>query len=187
MVGRRMGHDADQRSELMRAGLAGDADAYRRCLDLLLPLVRTIVRGQLKQSSSGNSDTEDIVQETLLAIHLKRHTWRPDQPLEPWVRAIARHKVIDAFRRRGARASVPLDDVAETLAAPETAPNLAAYERDRMLDSLPARQRDIVAAFAHEGLSAREAAQRFNTSEGAIRVALHRGLKTLAARFGDKT
>ena len=57
-----------------------------------------------------------MVQETLLAVHLKRHTWDESQPLLPWVRAIAQNKLIDFLRRRGRRVHVPIDEFSETLA-----------------------------------------------------------------------
>ena len=62
-----------------------------------------MARGAFSRAGVGDADVEDAVQETLLAIHLKRHTWDPEQPLAPWVYAIARHKVVDALRRRGRR------------------------------------------------------------------------------------
>ena len=58
-------------------------------------------------------DPEDVVQETLLAIHLKRHTWRADGPVLPWVFAIARYKLIDHLRKNKIRASIPIEDADE--------------------------------------------------------------------------
>lgn len=172
-------------SALMRAAIAGDAGAYRRLLSQLVVVVRGAVARHFRRVGYGNEEIEDVVQETLLAIHLKRATWDPSQPLEPWVNAIARNKVIDHLRRRGYRTYVPIDDVVEVLAAPASAPALAETDRDRMLATLAGRQREIVSAFTVDGLNAREAAQRFGMSEGAVRVALHRGLKALSAKFGD--
>ena len=54
------------------------------------------------------------MQETLLAMHLKRDTWDEAQPLEPWLRAIARHKLADHLRRRGFRDHVDIDDYADS-------------------------------------------------------------------------
>lgn len=172
-------------SALMRAAIAGDADAYRRVLAQLSGVVRGAVARHFRRIGYGNEEIEDVVQETLLAIHLKRATWDPGQPLEPWVHAIARNKVIDHLRRRGYRKYVPIDDVVEVLPAPATEPALRDGDRDRMLSSLNGRQREIVTAMAVDGLNAREAATRFGMTEGAVRVALHRGLKALAAKFGD--
>jgi RNA polymerase sigma-70 factor (ECF subfamily) len=169
----------------MRASLAGDAASYRRLLEELAPALRALIRGAAAQYRLPQADIEDVVQETLLAIHLKRHTWKDTEPLGPWLRAIARNKLIDSLRRRG-RASgghVPLDDVLETLAAPEPEPHLSAADTDRMLQAIKGRQREVVRAVAVEGLSAREAAERLGISEGAVRVALHRGLAAIAAAF----
>jgi RNA polymerase sigma-70 factor (ECF subfamily) len=129
-------------------------------------------------------DTEDVVQETLLAIHLKRHTWDEMRPIGPWLRAIARHKLIDATRRRGRRIEIPVDDLADTLAAPAPDPDRAVGDAERYLESLPPGQRKIVRALTLEGATPGQAAVRFDMTEGAVRVALHRGLAALAARFG---
>src|SRR5262249_16260545 len=92
---------------LMRAAMNGDAAAYNRVLTSLAPAIRAAARRGLGRAGLVAEDAEDIVQETLLAIHLKRHTWDPTLPLGPWVRAIARNKLIDVIRRRGHRAHVP--------------------------------------------------------------------------------
>ena len=67
-------------AEWMRAANAGDGIAYRRLLEALAPLLRQIVRRGFTRSGFGNSDVEDVVQETLLAIHLKRQTWDDAKP-----------------------------------------------------------------------------------------------------------
>jgi RNA polymerase sigma-70 factor (ECF subfamily) len=85
--------------DLMRAANGGDTAAYNRLLTRLAPAVRAVARRGLGRAGLGPEEAEDVVQETLLAIHLKRHTWDPSLPLGPWVRAIARNKLIDSMRR----------------------------------------------------------------------------------------
>lgn len=169
----------------MRAALAGDELCYRRLLTELAPALRIMTRRAAAQFPAASADIEDIVQETLLAIHLKRHTWKDTEPLGPWIRAIARNKMIDAMRRRGrrGRVDVPLEDFADVLAAPEPEPQLAPGDAEKLLAAINGRQRDVVRAIAVDGLSAGETATQFGMSEGAVRVALHRGLAALAAAF----
>ena len=128
-------------------------------------------------------DSEDIVQETLLVMHLKRDSWDDTQPLEPWLRAIAHHKLVDQLRRQGFRDHVDIDEHADTLAAPEAGETGASADARQMLSSLPERQRDIVEAISIEGRSARDVGVRLGMSEGAVRVALHRALKALAVAY----
>lgn len=174
----------DDWAGLMRAANNGDAAAYNRLLTSLAPAIRAVARRGLGRAGLAAEEAEDIVQETLLAIHLKRHTWDPALPLGPWVRAIARNKLIDAFRRRGRRNHVPIDDVVETLAA-DTAEHTPLPGRlDAHLQSLPDRQRSVVQAISLDGASIRETATRLGMSEGAVRVALHRGLAALSVKFG---
>ena len=104
-----------------------------------------------------------------------------------WVHAIARYKLIDHFRSRRVRASVPLDDEAEFLAGPDDAePAMARRDVGRMLDTLPAQQVALVRAVKIDGESVATAAARSGMSESAVKVSIHRGLKALAARFGGK-
>jgi RNA polymerase sigma-70 factor (ECF subfamily) len=128
---------------------------------------------------------EDIVQEVLLAIHLKRHTWDPTRPFAPWLRTIARNKMIDARRRRGKAVTAPIDDFADALPAEENENPGDRMDLDRMIDKLGARQRDLVRSLSLEGRSVQETAQRLDMSEGAVRVALHRALKSLAGFFRE--
>src|ERR1700688_4223897 len=88
---------------MMRAALAGDEGVYRRLLEEIGLAVRPRARGAFWRARVGDADIEDVVQETLLATHLKRQPWDGVLSLAPWVNAIARHKIIDAMRRRGVR------------------------------------------------------------------------------------
>jgi RNA polymerase sigma-70 factor, ECF subfamily len=168
---------------LMRAGNAGDADSYRRLLLQLTPVLRALARRGLASAGLADTDAEDVVQETLLAIHLKRRSWGEAAPIGPWLRAIARHKMIDTLRRRGRRIDVPLDDFAEVLAGGDSEPSMLVADVDRHLECLPAGQRNVVRAVAVDGASISEAAARLSMTNGAVRVALHRGLAALAAIF----
>lgn len=173
----------DEWTAAMRAAHAGDPAAYARLLRAVAGPVRAFVRRALDRAG-GTGDVEDVVQEVLLAIHLKRHTWDPAAPVGPWIWAIARHKTTDVLRRRGRRAEVDIADFAEILPAEETAD--AGRDRDvgRALEALSGRQRAVVSAVSVEGRSIRETADALGMKEGAVRVALHRGLQALAARFG---
>lgn len=177
-----MSTDHEQRlAGLLRTAIGGDEAAYAEFLRLAALLVRPVARRKL--GSGGGADPEDIVQETLLAIHLKRHTWRTDAPVLPWVYAIARHKIVDAWRRRGRRVEVDIEDFAETLPAPTTE-GVSEREIGKALDGLAAGQRKVVAAITVEGRSIAETARDLGMKETAVRVALHRGLAAIAARFG---
>ena len=171
-------------TEWMRAAIDGDAVAYRRLLEALTPVLRTSAARGFARAGVGAGDVEDVVQETLLAIHLKRHTWDRGQPLMPWVVTIARHKLVDALRRRGRRAEVPVDDFAEVLPAPAERDPTEGRDVDRLLGRLAPRQREVVRAITVEDHSISATAERLGLTEGAVRVTLHRGLKALAALAG---
>jgi RNA polymerase sigma factor (sigma-70 family) len=175
----------DDWAGLMRAANRGDAEAYRRVLAGLTPTLRVLVRRGLARYGAGQEEVEDVVQETLLALHLKRHTWDEARPLLPWVRAIAHNKLVDSLRRRGRHTHVPIEEVVEVLAVDAEPAALNGVESARALGRLTGRARDIVLAISIEGASAREVADRLGMSEGAVRVALHRALKSLAGALRD--
>lgn len=174
------GKEERELADLLRAAIAGDERSYAAFLDRTAALVRAYARRRI---SHGGVDPEDVVQETLLAIHLKRHTWMSDAAVMPWIYAIARFKLIDAFRRRGRRMEVDVDHIAETYAQPEI-DTVSDRDIGRALDTLPQGQRSVVAAISVEGCSIEETAQKFGMREAAVRVALHRGLAAIARRFG---
>ncbi len=174
------GKEEAELARLLQAAIAGDERAYGEFLRRAACLVRGFARRKVVR---GGIDPEDIVQETLLAIHMKRHTWRNDGPVMPWLYAIARHKLIDAFRRRGRHVEIDIGEIAETFAEPEPE-TVSDREIDRVLDALTPGQRSVVAAVSVDGRSISETAKRLHMRETAVRVAFHRGLTTIARRFG---
>lgn len=178
----------DEWTTLMRAAISGNDEAYRRLLQQLSGALRSTVRNGLSRAGVSGSEVDDVVQETLLAIHLKRHTWDQRQPLAPWVLAIGRNKMIDALRRRGRRTELPIEDFIELLPAEPSPPQNRIDQRDLdyMLSQLRPRQREIVRSIMVEGNSIRDVAVRLAMTEGAIRVALHRALKMLARQHREE-
>jgi RNA polymerase sigma-70 factor (ECF subfamily) len=167
----------------MRAAISGDAGAYRLFLQAVTPHLRAMARRRGARLGASISDSEDVVQEVLLAIHLKRGSWDPSRPIGPWISTIVRNKMIDTLRRRGRHVSVPIEDVIDTLEAEEQADPLEQRDVDRLLSRLKDPQRDIVRSISVEGTSVRDTATRLSMTEGAVRVALHRALKALAALY----
>ncbi len=176
----------DEWTPLMRAAISGDSAAYHRLLKAITPVLRAAARRGLARAGQPVDQSEDIVQDILLAVHLKRHTWDANAPFAPWLFAIARNKLIDALRRRGRRIFVNIDDFAETLADQPQAETASPTEVATQLDSLPARQREVLQSIAVESASIKETAARLAMSEGAVRVALHRGLSSLTAKLKEQ-
>lgn len=175
----------EQWTDLMRAAVSGDGAAYNRLLRDVTPILRATARRGLARAGQPVDQAEDIVQDILIAVHLKRHTWDTTAPLAPWLFAIARNKLIDFLRRRGRRVFVDIDDFAEVLpgdAAEETA---SAREVAAHLETLPTRQREVLQSIAVESASIKETAAKLAMSEGAVRVALHRALSNLTAKLRE--
>jgi RNA polymerase sigma-70 factor (ECF subfamily) len=152
---------------------AGDEAAYREALGRMATRLRAYFRRRL---ADRPDDVEDLVQETLLALHLQRGTHQPGRPVSHWMHAIAGYKLVDHWRRQGrhdARHQAVEDD--EDWPADEASPHEATSARRdlrQLLQLLPKL----------EGLSVAEAAQETGASQAAIKVQVHRGLQRLAQR-----
>ena len=167
---------------LMLPSLAGDASAYRVFLDELTAHLRSYLRRRL---GGLPDEVEDLLQELLLAVHNKRHTYDPKQPLTAWVQAIARYKLVDLLRRRS-RGDVLTDPLEERDQVFATTANNAAeaqYDVAKLLRGLPDRQRLPILYVKIEGASVTDTAVRTGMSESAVKVGIHRGLKALAERI----
>ena len=178
-----MGASEPELRALMIAALEGDARAYRALLgDVRLRLSAFFAR----RLGRAEGDAEDLVQETLIAIHTRRETYDRRQLFTPWLFAIARYKLADHFRRVGRRGTVSLDETDLEFAV-EGGAAAADARRDveTALAGLPERTRGLLRMLKIEGASVAEAAARFEMSEGAVKVATHRAMKGLATRFGS--
>ena len=165
----------------MRAAQAGSREAYHRLLNGISASFRQLASADLRRLRLQGQDVEDVLQDVLLAVHLKRHTWRPDHPFMPWLRAIARHKMVDFVRRRARHSELPIEDFPNLSPVPPVEPAMA-VSLNRILDGLPRRQRQVVEELGVAGASVADTAAKLNMSPGAVYVAFHRGLAKLMAR-----
>lgn len=166
------------------AGADGERDS-RRCsgYHAFLKELSVFLRGFLRGRLTGlPDDLEDLVQETLLAVHNQCHTYDPGKPLTSWVYAIARYKLVDLFRPRKAhdRLNDPLDEESAVFARSETEAVDARWDLGSLLGQLPVRQRLPIVHVKPEGLPVAETAKLTGMSESAVKVGVHRGLKALA-------
>lgn len=175
-------HSVEARlKELMLASLAGDAQSYRVLLDEVAKLLRQYFLRRLADAHRGDAD--DLVQETLLALHTRRQTYEPDRPFTAWLHAIARYKLIDHFRRNRIRATVPLDDVEDLFLQDNSDAAADRMDVDRLLQTIPEKSRDLIYRTKIEGQSIAEAARSTGLSESLVKVSIHRGLKAIAAKL----
>lgn len=166
---------------LMLASLDGDAAAYRTLLSELGRHLRPYFTRRLTPAFASHA--EDLVQETLLAIHTRRMTYDRNRPFTAWLHAVAHHKFVDHVRRQSIRLTVPLEDDAPVFATDETGEATARRDLDAVLQSIPARTGDLIRRTRVGGESVAEAASVHGMSETAAKVSIHRGLKSLMARF----
>ena len=170
----------------MAAAQGGDAKAYRRLLDRLSVHLDGHIRRMLaRMGSNGAAELDDILQETLIAVHGRLHTYDSAYPVTAWVNAIARYKLVDHYRAVGDnRRKIPIDEVETLVSEPEANQADAARDVQRLLSTLPANLRRPIEEVKLRGLSIAEAARAVGMSQAAVKVGIHRGMKRLVARFG---
>jgi RNA polymerase sigma-70 factor (ECF subfamily) len=179
-----MSASEDRLRDLLVRGLEGDGTAYLRFLRELSAFLRAF----LKRRLAGLPDeVEDLVQETLIAVHVQRHTYDSGQPVTAWLHAIARYKLVDFFRRRSRQEAhnTPVDDEPELMAESDQDAVDARRDVAKLLAGLPDRQRLPIVHVKLEGRSVAETARLTGMSESAVKVGIHRGIKALAARLRD--
>jgi RNA polymerase sigma-70 factor, ECF subfamily len=167
---------------LMVRSLKGDGAAYGE----LLRKLQGFLRAYFARRVGRSAEAEDLLQETLIAMHTRRATYDPTRPFTAWVHAIARYKLIDHFRRTKRRAEDALDDTQALFADEEANAVEAGLDVERLLDRLPEKTRRLIRDTRLEGLSTAETASKYGVSESAVKVGVHRGLKALGARVGDE-
>ena len=168
---------------LMIRSLEGDSGAHRQ----LLGILGRYLRGYFsRRIGTATGEVEDLVQETLLAVHLKRASYDRSLPFTPWAYALARYKLIDHLRRLKRLHQVPLEDAGALFAAEDCAEGALRTDLDRLLQRLPDRQRSLLEDVKLQGLSVEEAAQKRGVTAVSARVMLHRSLKWLNQALRDE-
>ncbi len=167
--------DPDDWSALMARAQQGDAAAYRRLLEGILPSLRAQARRALRDAA----DVEDAVQDILLTLHAVRRTYDPSRPFAPWLAAVARHRLLDRLRARGRLRAreAPMPPGLEPTVAPAQGGDGHALRRG--IAALPPGQRQAVELLKLRELTLAEAAAASGQSVGALKVAVHRALHSL--------
>ena len=164
-----------QYREWMLAALKGDAAAYRMLLSGLTRHLRSYYARRLDAGAA-----EDAVQETLLAIHSRRATYDPALPFTAWVYGIARYKLIDEYRRLKRRASVPLEEAGDLFGHDDAQDAIARRDVGKLLARLSPAKRKLVKDIKLDGVSVADAARESGLSESAVKVTVHRAIKSLS-------
>jgi RNA polymerase sigma-70 factor (ECF subfamily) len=176
--------DEPKLKALFLAGLAGDEASHRAFLREIAGGLRAYFRGRLRHALD---DVEDLVQETLIAVHTRRDSYDPSYPVTAWVYAIGRYRMIDMIRRKKRRGiSIALEDAPEVGEAPEADAAIAKRDLNKLLETLPQKQREAIRLVKLEGVSVKEAADALAISESDVKISAHRGLKALTALIRGK-
>ncbi len=167
--------------KLMTAGLDGDAGAHKELLAKLSGHLRSYFKRKLTNIGRGPVEAEDLLQEALIAIHTRRHTYDPSQLLTPWVYAIARYKFLDYLRRsKVSLKDVPVEEAEAVVAGDDFAGVESTLDLSKLMTNVSPKVRQAIQYVKLDGLSVSEAAARCGMSESAIKVSVHRGLRALS-------
>jgi RNA polymerase sigma-70 factor (ECF subfamily) len=168
------GSAPDSWSSLMVAAQNGHGGAYRRLLDEISEWL-----GRYFQRRLPPGDVDDAVQETLLAIHRRRHTYDPQYPFGPWLAAIAKNKWVDQLRSLGRRPAGDLSD--EIAVGDHEASVISSSVLASLLNELRPTQAQAILLVKVQGYSIEDASAQTGLSPSAVKMAIHRGLQRLTA------
>ena len=166
------------KSNLLK-GLDGDDGAYRQFLIDLRASLRPFLQRQLFRLRQHQLDVDDAVQEVILSVHRKSHTYDRETPVTAWIAAIARYKIIDLMRRSSTHDfHVPIEDVERVLEAssPDIEQRLVVRSA---LERLPAKLKRALELVKLHGFSIREAALETGSTEAAVKVNVHRAARAM--------
>ena len=171
----------------MAAAQGGDRAAYETVLRECVPVVRRIARAQ----GADANVLDDVVQDVLITLHGARATFDPSRSFVAWLTAITQRRTIDILRKQGRRAvrEVYAPLAAETHAAegdPESDASASSDARElrAAVAGLPEGQREAVLALALQENSIEDVSKSTGRTKSALKVNLHRAIKTLRVRFG---
>jgi RNA polymerase sigma factor (sigma-70 family) len=176
-------------STLMRFAQSGDRAAYTRLVRRIMPLLQRALR--TRHGFLQAADRDDLMQDVLLSVHRAMATYDSRREFIPWLMAIARNKMADRARRfaRSGAHEILVDDLAETSPATPSAPDLASRgdveALRRAISRLSDGQRTAIELVKIRELTSQEAARVMGTTPGALRVSVHRAVKTLRASLGE--
>jgi RNA polymerase sigma-70 factor (ECF subfamily) len=128
---------------------------------------------------ASREQADDLLQETWLRIHRVRHTYRPGEPVLPWVYAIARRVRVDGYRRTR---RITLHEIAMEV-LPESSVSTEARNPgptfDTLVAALPEAQREVVTMLKVGGLTLEEVARATSSTVGAAKQKAHRAYERL--------
>jgi RNA polymerase sigma factor (sigma-70 family) len=159
-------------SDLMREAQEGDSGSYRRLLGELQPWLKRYYAHRLPPAA-----VDDAVQDALIAVHEKRHTYDPERPFGPWLSAIAKYKWIDRLRSLKRMATEPLGD--DVSVGDHGSAVISATILEQLLAKLKPRQAEVIRLVKIHGFSVEEASIRTGQSASLVKVNIHRGLARL--------
>jgi RNA polymerase sigma-70 factor (ECF subfamily) len=161
----------------LKAGILGDAEAYRQFLISAARYLRRFIARRVPAA-----DVEDVLQEILLSIHKARHTYDGKRSILPWISAIARYRLADYLRGRyAAPQHVELDE--DFLPEDVTEPSELSEYISIEVEKLPERQQRIIYLMHTEGYTAKEVGTQLGMKESAVKVAAHRAYKLIKTRL----
>lgn len=169
----------------MAAAQHGDRQSY----EVLLTRIAGVARGFVRKRVGDSVWCDDVVQESLLAVHRARHTYDRARPFAPWLYAIIHHRFIDAVRvqRRRLMREVQVDTPRDEGERPVQERDALLRDVRRAVSGLPDNQRRVIELLKFEDLSVREVASRLNMSETNVKVTAHRGYRALRRQIQEWT
>lgn len=174
--------------------MAEAQDGNRASYELVLREIVPFIMALVSRQHGPRDRVEEVVQDVLMTVHRVRHTYDPSRPFKPWLSIVARRRSIDLLRRRARRSALEVSDALayETFADPDANRAMEVHAKTEGLGDaiagLPRQQREALELLKLQELSLVEASRVSGKSVAALKVNVHRAIKSLRVRLrGDGT
>ena len=165
--------------------MEGNQESYKTFLELCSAFIKRYLL-HLGGKYAGQENIEDLLQEVLITLHQKKHTYQLDRPILPWLYAIARHRYIDFYRaKKRLPGTVSFDADFEKHFA-ETEKHEPTHNIEEVMELLTPKQKEMIFLVKVEGLSYVEAAKTLSMSVPSVKVGVHRIVKALKSKVGHE-
>ena len=191
------GADPEFEAECIRRILAGEGQLFH---DLIRPCERSIYF-LLHSLLRNEADAEDAAQETVIKVYRNLHMFRGESQFRTWVLSIARNEGLGRLRKVESRREDSLDALSEDQGGDYTpailtswreVPTEALEQKElgavlrKAIEGLPEIYRNVVLLRDIEEMDVRETAEALGTTEGAVKVRLHRARAMLQRDLAPK-
>ena len=129
---------------------------------------------------------EELAQEVFLELHRSWRSMKSAEHVVFWLRRVTSHRAIDCVRKRRLRLEMSLEEAGEPSALERVHDSFLSSYLERMVASLPEKQRMVIVLRYQEGMELEEIADLLGLKTSTVKTQIFRGLELLRAKTAQR-